>query len=92
MCMQMLQMQNGSVKPNAQLGAAAQPELAARDSNLDGVPPLPACRVRLLWEEDTGRAAQVAFQSTDSIRLKDIICSLFCTPGRHRGAADTWTC
>ena len=28
-------------------------------AKLEGVPALPACRVRLLWEDDPGRAAQV---------------------------------
>ena len=53
-------LQNGSAKAEAQVGPAAQPAPAAVSSSLEGVPPLPACRVRLVWEEDAGRAAQVS--------------------------------
>jgi NADPH-ferrihemoprotein reductase len=53
-------LQNGSAKPEAQLGAATQSKPAAADGDLEGVPPLPACRVQLLWEDDAGRAAQVS--------------------------------
>ena len=58
-CRDLQVLQNGSAKPEAQVGAATQSKPAAADSDLEGVPPLPACRVQLLWEDDAGRAAQV---------------------------------
>jgi hypothetical protein len=58
-CCDLQVLQNGSAKPEAQVGAAVQSKPAAAVSDLEGVPPLPACRVQLLWDNDVGRAAQV---------------------------------
>lgn len=45
--------------PAAGAAPAAEGSTAAVDSELQGVPPLPRCRVRLAWQGDTGAAAAV---------------------------------
>lgn len=68
-------LQDGGAKPDAadsaqSNGTVAVPAKAVDgEAALEGVPPLPACRVRLVWEEDAGRAAQVCRDSRSGFSL-----------------------
>ncbi len=75
-------LQHDGAKPDAADSAQSNGTVAAPaaavdgEAALEGVPPLPPCRVRLVWEEDAGRAAQVCRDPRSGFFR---VCSRRCT-------------